>query len=80
MQMPLSISICLVIHYGVNNPYFQYDCGTSILPASNTFVDLGVSHSASGFFYYHIAMVAQKGRRLVGMYFRQLQAASLTSY
>ena len=35
-----SISKCLVIHYSVNNPHFQYDCGPSILPASDTFVDL----------------------------------------
>ena len=46
----------------------------SILPASDTFVDLGVRRSASGFFHDHIAMVAQKGRRLVGMCFRQLQS------
>ena len=72
MRMPLSISKCLVIHYGVNNPHFQYDCGTSILPASDTFADLGVRRSAS--FHDHIAMVAQKGRRLVGMCFRQLQS------
>ena len=73
MRMPLSISKCLVIHYGVNNSHFQYDCGTSILLASDTFVDLGVRRSASGFFHDHIAMVVQKGRRLVGMCFRQLQ-------
>ena len=48
MRMQLSISKCLVIHYGVNNPHFQYDCGTSILPASDTFVDLGVLRSAFG--------------------------------
>ena len=74
MRMPLSISKCLVTHYGVNNPHFQYDCGTSILPASYTFVDLGVRRSTSGFFHDHIAMVAQKGRRFVGMCFRQLQS------
>ena len=56
--MPLSISKCLVIHYGVNNPHFQYDCGTSILPAFDTFADHGVRRSASGFFHDHIAMVA----------------------
>ena len=51
------------IHYGVNNLHFQYDCGTSILLASDTFVDLGVRRSASGLFHdhYDIAMVAQKG-------------------
>ena len=59
MRMPLSISKCLVIHYGVNNPHFQYDCGTSSLPASDTFVDLGVWSSTSGFFHDYIAMVAQ---------------------
>ena len=72
MRMPLSISKCLVIHYGVNNPHFQFDFRTSILPASDTYVDLGVRRSASGFFHDHIAMVAQKGHRLVGMCFRQL--------
>ena len=30
--------------------------------------------SANGFFHDHIAMVVQKGHRLVGMYFRQLQS------
>ena len=54
--MPLSISKCLVIHYGVYNPHFQYDCGTSILPASDTFMDFGVRRSASGFFHDHIAI------------------------
>ena len=73
MRMPLSISKCLVIHYGVNKPHFQYDCGKSILSASDTFVDLGVRRSASGFFHHHIAMVVQKGRRLVRMCFKQLQ-------
>ena len=73
MRMPLSISKCLVTHYGVDNHHFQYDCGTSILPDSDTFVDFGVRRSANGFFHDHIAMVAQKGRRLVGMCFRQLQ-------
>ena len=72
--MPLSISKCLVIHYGVNNPHFQYDCGTSILSVSDTFVDLGMRRSASGFFHDHIAVVAQKGRQLVEMCFRQLQS------
>ena len=33
-----------------------------------------VRRSASGFFHDHIAMVAQKGRRLVRMCFRQLQS------
>ena len=75
MRMPLSISKCLVIHYSVNNPHFQYDCGTSILAPSDTFVDLGVRRSASGFFHDHIAMVTQKGRRLVRMCFRQLQSS-----
>ena len=74
MRMPLLISKCLVLQYGVNNPHFQYDCCASILPASDTFVDLGVRRSASGFFHDHIAMVAQKGHRLVGMCFRQLQS------
>ena len=74
MRMPLSISKCLVIHYGVNNPHFQYDCGTSILPASDTFTDLSVRRSASGFFHDDIAMVAQKGCRLVEMCFRLLQS------
>ena len=73
-RMPLSISKCLVTHYGVNNPHFQYDCGTSILPASDTFVDLGVRRSASGLFHDHIAMVIKKDHRLVGMCFRQLQS------
>ena len=73
MWMPLSISKCLVTHYGVNNPHFQYDCGTSILPASDIFVDLSVRRSACDFFHDHIAMVAQNGRRLVEMCFRQLQ-------
>ena len=72
--MLLSISKCLVTHYGVNSPQFQYHCGTSILPASDTFVDLGVRRSASDIFYDHIAMFAQKGRQLVGMCFRQLQS------
>ena len=36
IRKPLSISKCLVTHYGVNNPHFQYDCGTSILSASDT--------------------------------------------
>ena len=72
--MPLSISKCWVTYYSVNNPQFQCDCETSILPASETFVDLGARRSASGFFYDHIAMVAQKGCRLVGMCFRQLQS------
>ena len=58
MRMPHSISKCLVTHYGVNNPHFQYDCGTIILPASYTFEDLGVRPSASGFFHDHIALVA----------------------
>ena len=66
--------MCLVIHYGGNNPHFQYDCGTSILPASDTFVDLGVRRSANGFFHDHIAMVAQKGRPLEGMCFKQFQS------
>ena len=74
MRMPFSISKCLVTHYGVSNLHFQYDCGTSILLASDTFVDLGVRCSASGFFHGHIAMVAQKGRQLVGMCFRQCQS------
>ena len=74
MQMPLSFSKYLVIHYDVNKPHFQYDCGTSILPASDTFVDFGVRRSASGFFHDYIAMVAQKGCQLVVMCFRQLQS------
>ena len=45
-----------------------------ILPASDTFVDLSVRRLSSDFFHGHIAMVAQKGRRLVGMCFRQLQS------
>ena len=73
MRMPFSISKCLVIHYGVNNPHFRYDCGPSILTTFDPFVDLGVRRSASGFFHDHIAMVAQKGRRSVGMCFRQHQ-------
>ena len=77
MRMPLSIRKCLVTHYGVNNPHFQYDFGTNILPASDTFVDHGVRRSANGFFHDHIAMVAQKGRRLMGMCFIQLQNRQL---
>ena len=74
MQMPLSISKCLVTHYGVNNPHFQFICGTSILPASDTFVDFGMRRLASGFFCEHIAIVAQKGHQLVGMCLRQFQS------
>ena len=60
--MHLSISKCFIPYYSVNNSHFQYDCGTNFLPASDTNMDLGVRRWASGFFYGHIAMAAQKGR------------------
>ena len=53
---------------------FNTIVGQVFLLASDTFVDLGVRRLASGFFQEHIAMVAQKGRRLAGMCFRQLQS------
>ena len=42
MDMSLSIEKSLVIHYGTNNPYYQYYCEERELPSSVTFVDLGV--------------------------------------
>ena len=70
MRMPLAISKCLVTQYGVNKPHFQYDRRASILPASVAFVDLGVRRSARGFIHDHVAMVAQRDRRLVRLCFR----------
>ena len=68
----------------VINSYFQYVCGPSNLglpvcdafvdlSVRRAFVDLSVRHSASGPFHDYIAISVQKGRRLVGMCFRNFE-------
>ena len=74
MDMPLSIEKCLVLHCGLNNPQYQYQCGGGVLPATDSLADLGIIRSADGTYSEHISAVAQKGRRLVGMCFRGIRS------
>ena len=40
MDMPLSIEKCLVLHCGLNNPQYQYQCGGGVLPATDSLAPL----------------------------------------
>jgi hypothetical protein len=72
--MPLSIDKCQVVHCGTSNPRHNYQCGGSSLPATASFVDLGVTRSCDGTYHDHVTSVVQKGRKLVGMCLRGLQS------
>ena len=78
MDMPLSIKMSLVIHYGTNNPFYQYYCKKRELPSSVTYVDLSVVRCSDATYSEQIATVAHKGRRLQGFAQDCYHAGTLT--
>ena len=72
MDMPLSIKKSLVLHYGTNNPCYQYYCEERELPSSVTFVDLCVVRCSDATYSEQVAKVAQKDKRLAGLCSRLL--------
>ena len=61
IEMPLSFKKCLVIHYGLHNPYHNYKFGNYTLRNKNRFVDLvNVMSYEGGEFCEHIASTIQK--------------------
>jgi ribonuclease P/MRP protein subunit RPP40 len=67
MGMPLSLCKLFVCHYGASNPRNDYHCGNSSFQVVDCYMDLGVLRSSDCHFHDHIANVAKKGRRLVGL-------------
>ena len=72
MDMPLSMKKSFVIHYGTNNPCYQYYCEEREMPSSVTFVDHGVARSSNTTYSEQVGTVARKGRRLAGLCSRLL--------
>ena len=72
MDMHLSIEKSLVIHFGTNNPCYQYYCIKRELPSSVNFVDLGVVQCFNATYIEQVTTVAQKGRRLARLCSRLL--------
>ena len=70
MELPLSLAKCLVVHYGTMNGHFHYICGKTYLHEEAHFSDLGILRSRDMDFRDHMANVAQKARRLIGLCFR----------
>ena len=75
MHVPLCLDICAVVHYGANNINAyganninaSYQCGDCSIPSVNLWVDLGVTRTSDTSYKDHVAVVAAKGRRLVGL-------------
>ena len=72
MEMPLSEAKCSVVHYGSLNPGHQYHCGSTTIGQVDTFKDLGVTRNSDCSYHEHVANIAQKSRRLVGLCYRGL--------
>ena len=70
--MPLSLEKCLVIHYGLHNSHYDYNCRNYTLNNKNSFSDLDIVRSCEGDFREHIASTVQKAHRLSGLCFREL--------
>ena len=68
MEIPLSFEKCLVIHYVLHNPRYDYKCGNYKLSNKNSFIDLGIVRSCERDFREHIASTVQEVRRLTGLY------------
>ena len=67
MHMPLCLDKCAVVHYGANIINASYQCGDCSIPSVNLWVDLGVTRTSDTSYKDHVAVVAAKGRRLVGL-------------
>ena len=72
--MPLSISNCFVAYYEANNSRLRYICRPHLMPATETFSDLGVKRLLNCQYHELISSVAQKGRRMVEMCIKNLQS------
>ena len=46
--MPFSFDKCLVIHYGLQNSHYNYNCGNYTSTNKNIFFDLGIVSSFGG--------------------------------
>ena len=67
MHMPPCLDKCAVVHYGANNINASYLCGDCSIPSVNLWVDLGVTRTSDTSYKDYVAVVAGKGRRLVGL-------------
>ena len=68
--MPLSIEKSLVLHCGVHNLNFMHILLGKILQNRDTLRDLGVTKSALGNYYQHIAILIINALRLSGIILR----------
>ncbi len=70
-QLPFNADKCKIIHYGKNNPRYEYKIGPqgsqSSLAVDTTEKDLGVKFDEDLKFSTHIAEVASRARRIMGL-------------
>jgi hypothetical protein len=74
MRMPISVAKSAVCHYGRNNPKHQYTIGTVTLSSVLSFNDLGVVRTSDNDFTQHIANIASKARKIIGVSMRSFKS------
>lgn len=67
-----------MVQCGSSHPYHQYVCITFSLHAVHSLVNLGVTYSSDGTYSEHMTSLAQKGRRLAGKDFGELQGGDVS--